>query len=301
MTKELSRKKTVLPNEASWLRWLAFIVVHIIIGTLISLPFEFLVYFEVPFITQSLGKLTETIRLLNQFFGLFIGAVICLRLIAKTTVRDFIYGVGGKGNSKQNLTVIGLYLLGMLLSVLPFIGNITVREFSASEYLISLLFVVAFTWMQTSWEEIIFRGIFIRFACKNNISCTTKAVVWGIISSLLFMAMHLSNPEVLTQSGFQFILSCLPYFLSGMGLYFANIYFKSLMPGLIIHWINNFLNFTLITSVVSAGGFPSLFVDNTPPTGLYYLITTVVCYIPLYVYIVINLLKKRKESKTLEN
>lgn len=291
----VEEKKRVAPNEASWLRWVAFVIVGYIIGTVIAVPFEVLVMLGPYFLMQGVvGELLEPIKLLNNFVGMFIGTLISLRLVAKTKVREFIYGVGGKGCKKQNLLVIGLYLLGMLISVLPFAGNFSLREVAVEKYLVSLLLVVLFTWMQTSWEEIIFRGVFIRFACKNNISNTKKAVVWGIISSLLFMLVHTANPEVLHQSGWQVVLACITYFLSGMGLYFADIYFKSLMPGLIVHWVNNFVTFAVFSSVVSAGGFPSLIVDNTPPTGLYYLVTTVLCYAPLYVYILVKELKKRK-------
>lgn len=291
-------KKRIAPNEASWLRWLACVVVGVILGGVFCVPFEVLVILQPAFLVQGyVGEMLETIRMLVAFAGYFIGTLISLRWVAKTPVKDFIYGVGGKSNRKQNLTVAGLYLLGMLLSMLISIGNIAVREMEAAKYLIALAFVVVFTWMQTSWEELVFRGVFIRHACKNNIACTKKAVIWGIISSLIFMAMHMGNPEVLSQSGFQVVLSCIPYFLSGMGLYFADIYFKSLMPGLIVHWINNFVTFILFSSVVTAGGLPSLLVDNTPPTGLYYLISTAICYVPLYVYIFAKVRKERKERK----
>lgn len=289
------KRKRVAPNEASWLRWIAFIIVGLLIGAVISMPLEILIMIGPYFLLQGVvGELLEPIRLFNNFVGMFIGTIISLRLVAKTTVREFIYGVGGKGCKKQNLLVLGLYLLGMVISALPFAGNFTLREVGATKYLVSLIVVILFTWMQTSWEEIVFRGVFIRFACKNNISNTKKAVVWGLISSIMFMLIHTSNPEVLNQSGLQVVLACLPYFLSGIGLYFADIYFKSLMPGLIIHWVNNFVSFTIFSSVVAVGGFPSLLVDNTPPTGLYYLVTTVLCYAPLYVYILVKELKKRK-------
>ncbi len=80
-------------------------------------------------------------------------------------------------------------------------------------------------------------------------------------------------------------------------MYFVDIYFKSLLPGLIIHWINNFVNISLYTGVVSAGGFPTIFVDHTEVTGLYYILGVLVAYAPVYVYILIDINRKRRVAK----
>lgn len=122
---------------------------------------------------------------------------------------------------------------------------------------------------------------------------SSRAVIIGIVSSVLFMVMHLTNPEVLTQSGAQVVLGSLCYFLTAMGMYFVNIYFHNLMPGLIIHWGNNFVAFTLVSSDVSVLPTPSLFVDTSEVTGFMMLLAVVIIYIPLYVYIAYKIIRKK--------
>lgn len=290
-----NEKTSIAPNEASLLRWIAFIFAGIGIGMAISLPGELLVAAKPAFMTQGIiGYMYDAIALFNSFAGLFIGTIIALRLVAKTTVRDFIYGVGGKGNKKQNILVMGLYLAGLLLTALISIGNIGIGDFATKKYFFGLIIVVLCTWMQTSWEELIFRGVFIRYACKNNITCSKKAVLCGVISSLIFMSLHFANPEVLAQDGFQVVLTGLAYFATGILLYFVDIYFKSLMPGLIIHWVNNLVGFSLLSAEVSAGGLPTIFVDHTEASGFYYIFGVLVAYAPVYVYILIDIIRKRR-------
>lgn len=292
------KNKLIAPNEASLIRWIACVFAGIGIGTAISLPVEILIAAKPAFMTQGvIGYMYDAIKLFNNFVGLFIGAVIALRVVAKTTLREFIYGVGGKGNKKQNIIVLGLYMVGLLLAALTSIGNVRLGEFPTKKYFFCLIIVVLFTWMQTSWEELIFRGVFIRYACKNNITCSKKAVLCGVISSLIFMSIHFANPEILAQDGLQVVLTGFAYFATGISLYFVDIYFKSLMPGLIIHWINNFVNFSLYTGVVSAGGLPTIFVDHTEATGVYYLLGLILAYAPVYVYILIDIIRKRRVAK----
>ena len=74
----------------------------------------------------------------------------------------------------------------------------------------------------------------------------------------------------------------------------ANIYYKSLVPGLLIHWLNNFVNFVLISGSITAGGSPSLFVDTSSTTGFKNMLACIIVYIPLYLYFAYQIYKKKK-------
>ena len=68
------------------------------------------------------------------------------------------------------------------------------------------------------------------------------------------------------------------------------------MPGIIIHWLNNFLLFTLISGQNSAVSLPTLLIDTTPDTAVWGLVTTVVAYVPVMAYVLIDAVRKKKAT-----
>ena len=228
--------------------------------------------------------------------ALFVGVVIGIKFIAKTSMKDFILGVGGKVNRKESLTVLGFYTLGFVLSYVLVAQNIRVRSVNAGEYAVLILLMVATTWMQTTVEELIFRGVFIRWACKNEVGFTKKAMIGAAISSVLFALMHAPNPEVTTQSGIRIFIGLVNYAIPGLLMYIADLYFGSLLPGILIHWVNNFLLSTVIASEVTVIPSPTPLLDTTPHNAELVLIGTLVVYAPLMVYIILDARKKKAAS-----
>ena len=112
------------------------------------------------------------------FFFLFLGTVIAIKWIAKTSLRDFLFKGSRKLKKKDCAIILSLYALGMLICYIPNIPNITLRGITPGSFVILFVFCSLFVWAQTSWEELIFRGIFIRYACKNDINMSKKAVFW---------------------------------------------------------------------------------------------------------------------------
>lgn len=283
-------KKLWEANECPKSKWVITAIVGLLIGMALSIPWELYKSFsEVPS-NNIIGLLNVTL----PFLGMFIGFIISLKIIAKTSLRDFIFGKGGKFNSKQSGLICILFIIGFVLSVLLSIGNIQPSGISMGEYIPFLLLSLVMVTVQIAWEEFFFRGIFIRFACKNNISMTKGAIISGIISSLLFMALHVANPEVYSVSGMQIVFAIASYFLSGACLYCADIYFRSLTPGLIMHWINNMVAFVILTTNGGAVQTTSLFIDNSSMNGYMIFLGVVLLYAPLFVYIA---LKKNKSKR----
>ena len=291
--------KKINPNEASLLRWTATIIIGYLLGTLLTLPWILLKIFYPNFLLNSpFGFMADFLDLMMNFVFLFLGTVIAIKWIAKTSLRDFILGEGGSVNKKDCLIVLLLYSVGFAIVLLTDISYISLRGLTAQEFLLLLLCGILLVWMQTSWEELIFRGIFIRYACKNDIKLSKKAVLFGIISSFLFMLIHITNPEVLSQSGFEVFGVLLTYAIPGFGFYFANIYFKNLLPGLLMHWLNNFTLFVFFSGPVTAGGSPSLFIYDAPisSSDIFY---TIFLYVPLYLYMGYQIWKQKKTSNTI--
>ena len=292
MKKEKKEKKYIAPNEASLGRWSAALAVGGIVGVLLSTPFSFMMQ------TASgsfMGISCYSISALLAFAAIFWGLVIGIKVVGKTSMKDFILGVGGSVNMKECLTILGLYAVGMVLNFLPDAKYIYVREgFNLGNFLVLLLVMLLLTWTQTSTEELIFRGMVIRWTCKNEVGFTKKAVIAGIVASFAFAVAHATNPEVTSQGGIRVIMAVLSYAIPGLMFHFANLQFGSLLPGLLIHWLNNFVLFTVIASEVTAMPVPTLLVNAGPHAAENMLLNTTLAYLPLAVYMV---LKARANKK----
>lgn len=290
MKKAAKEKKYIVPNECSVGRWIAVLIVGLLLGCILSIPlFPFMqnttdAFMGIPY-TELFGILA--------FAPMFWGMVIAVKVLGKTSLREFVLGIGGKVNKKECLTVFGLFAAGFLMPHLLILDKIHLRGTNPGEFGFLLLFMLLVTWMQTTWEELIFRGIVIRWVCGNKVGYTKKAVIAGIVSTLAFALAHAPNPEVTSQKGIQMLMVLSCYMIPGMVCYIADLHFGSLLPGIIIHWVNNFALFTLISSDVSALSFPSLLVDNSPSSAAWTVASTAMAYLPVLVYILLDLRRRR--------
>jgi membrane protease YdiL (CAAX protease family) len=150
--------------------------------------------------------------------------------------------------------------------------------------------------MQTTFEELVFRGIFLRWACKNKLGFTKKAMIAAVVSSVVFALFHTPNPEVTSQSGFDIFIAILTYFVPGFIMFIVDLYFGNMLPGIIIHFINNFLLFTVVSSDGNVVPVPTLLVDKTPNNVWWNLGSTFIAYIPVLMYILVDFIIKRKKA-----
>ena len=287
-------KRHIAPNECSMVRWIAVLVVGYFAATILSFPMAPFAENQVDtFMGIRYAELFGMLTCVPFFWCL----VFAIKVVGKTSLKNFVLGAGGKVNKKECLTILGLYVAGFFLSYLPVLGNIRLRSVNIGEFGFLVLFMLLVTWMQTSWEELIFRGLVIRWACKNDVRFTKKALIAAVVSSAAFALMHAGNPEVTSQSGIRIVIGVLNYTIPGLMLYLANLYFGSLLPGMLMHWINNFLLFTLIASEVTAMPVPTLLVDTTPYNAEWVLASELLIYLPIVVYMILDARKRRKIAK----
>lgn len=291
---EKKEKKIIVPNECSLGRWLLALGLGAVLSILLMIPVALLFALAPQLNAEGFcGIPGDLLMATLSFAALFWGVVIGLKVVAKTSLRDFVLGVGGRADRRECLTLLGLYVLGLVISQLPSIGSTELRGVNAGEYAVLFIFMLAILWMQTSCEELIFRGLFIRWACKNEIGFTRRAVIACLVSTLLFTVAHIPNVEVVSQSGLHTLLAILSYAVPGICLYIIDLYFKSLLPGIVIHWANNFLLSTVISGEVSSLSTQTLFVDRTEATGGFILLTTLICYVPVLIYMFLDHKKKK--------
>lgn len=286
------RKRKFEENECSVWRWVVTAIVGYAFGFVISNVMAFALVF--------LGLISnELIRALVVFSGLYVGLVIAIKLIAKTSIKNFVLGVNKKFSLKKSLNILGLYFLGemfmLLFSVLFDFKSIRYSGVSLGQYLISFVLCLAFLWMQTTWEELMFRGIVIRAVCKNEIKFSKKSVIAGIVSSLIFMALHFFNPEFTSQKTVLMMLfSALMYFYFGFFAYILDLYEGSILPGILVHWVNNFYYFTIFRDEVSVLKTATIFVKYGETTGIVHFAREIIVWLPLIVFYVVRFLKNKK-------
>ena len=286
-------KLQITPNECSTGRWIAVLAVALTVGFVLGSPLStFMSNREDFFMGVAYADLFGVLF----FVPLFVGMVLALKLLGKTSLKEFILGVGGKVNKKECLLVFGLFAGGFVLPHLLILNNIHLRGVDVGEYGFLVLFMLLTAWMQTTWEELLFRGLFLRWACKNKVGYTKKAMLAAVLSSVVFALSHVTNPEVTSQSGIDMLLAVLAYTIPGFVCFLADLHFGSLLPGIIIHWINNFVLFTVISSEVSVVSVPTLLADSTPNSAAWSLGSTALAYLPVLVYILLDIRKKRKAA-----
>jgi len=298
---ENKKSKNIKENEASALRWIVAIVVGYLLGTLIGfIPIGVLFIMQSSVPALSVGgswhAFSSYISLIINFACMFIGTVISIKLIAKTSFKSYVMGADHttKVNVKNELLPITcLYVLGLIVAtVLPNIKNISLNNLTIGQVVFVIFFTLAFAWMQTSWEELVFRGIPLRITCHNDIRFNKKSVIGCIISSLLFMAVHITNPEVQTLSGIDMIFMILAYLVPGVLLYVIDVMCGNLLPGLIIHFVNNFFAFVIVSAEVSVVESTSIWIDYSKQSGFTSMITVILAYVPVLIYLIVTKSKK---------
>jgi membrane protease YdiL (CAAX protease family) len=286
-------KKYIAPNEASLGRWIGALVV----GTLIGFAIAFVVALIFSGrIDNILGIELSRITLMLNFTPMFIGLVIAIKLVGKTSLKDFILGVGGKLNRKECLIVLVLSLISFFMGLLTELGHIHMSGISFGTFAASVLIMLAVIWMQTTYEELIFRGIFLRWIAKNDIGFNKKSILAAVVSSVLFALSHITNVEVTSLHGLEQIAMVCAYAIPGMAFFLMSMYFGNLMPGIIMHWVNNFMLATLISGEVATIAMPTLLVTTTEHNGYMVLLSTLMTKIPFVAYILWDIRKKKKAA-----
>lgn len=293
----MKNKKAIVPNECSLKRWICTALVALLLGVVFSIPAEALFVSKPELLDVSfMGIPIMVIYLVASFSFLFLGAVAAIKWVAKTPLKDFILGYGGKLDKREVGIFIALHLTGIAISLLLSLPNIHLRGTETGTLLALILIILVFTWMQTTWEELVFRGIFLRWACKNNIGYTRKAIFAMFLSSAIFGLVHASNPEISSMSGIELLLGIICYILPGLVFFWADIQFKSLVPGIILHWVNNFIAFTVVAAEVSAVPVPTLLVDKSEATAPMLFFATLLVLLPTMLYTLYNMIKSRKQQ-----
>ncbi len=288
-------KKTWDENEAPILRWILTIILSISTGGLLG-AFLNKAVGRLPFLQDGhfLGPERDLLSGIASFAAIYLSFWFFLRVLCKTSLRAFFFGKGRKADKAAMLVSGLLYLAGLFIAQLLRPGNIKYDHQSISIVLVNALLCLCFLWLQTTVEEIYFRGLFMRIPYKNNVPALPKGLIVAAISSLLFMSGHLANPEVTSRSGLTLILMASSYFLTGFMMFLSNLLVGGMEPGMAIHFVNNFFCFVFIRAEVTALMTPAMFVDYTQSdVAVLELLTLLIAYTPVMIYLIVRYRKRR--------
>ena len=202
--------------------------------------------------------------ILLTFPGALVAPYLGQKLIHKRTIRSLHTAASnirwGRGLQAFFVTWI---VLGTFTAVLHFTGISTIRSnFGAEQFISYSLVCLLFLPLQSGTEEIIFRGYLnqgVNHLLKNKWVTFT-------ITSILFMAMHLANPEALAgkESG-MLTLTMSSYFIFGFIACLMVWMDDGLESAIGFHAANNTFAGIFVNYEGSVIPTPSLFMATTNP------------------------------------
>lgn len=184
--------------------------------------------------SYGISRNVNLVLMLLSYVACFWGFALLVKPLHKRTMRETI---NGRNYIRWQRIKMGI-LVWTGLSVISFaIGYLTspenyVWQFDVKKFVPLLLIVLFILPMQTSFEEVFFRGYL-----AQGVARLTKSR-WAvlIILSVAFGAMHLANPEI---SEYGVLLSLPQYIIMGGLLGLVTILDDGLELALGIHFANN--------------------------------------------------------------
>lgn len=192
-----------------------------------------------------------------SIYCMLMGVFIAVKWIHK---RPFGTLINYNARIKWSRFWIGFLVFGTLISMgtaVDYIMNPETYTLSidSSKFWITLPLILIMTPLQTTTEELVFRGYVIQsFGLKIK-----NGLILSLISGVLFTLPHLANPEIYASNKlgvFSTICMILNYFVIGMVLAMITIRTNSLEAAMGAHAVNNLFCFLLV-------GYP----DTALPTN----------------------------------
>lgn len=294
-----AEKPTWAPNEAPAGRWIAFFVVGLVAMSCAQGVFQ-----VVQKYWRMEGNWAWLPDLLCPLLGFvltyFLLALLCKK-ICKTSVRDLLLNSTGTFDKKLCLKMCAAIVVGTALQALVVntffpdpTATMEINPIGAVPIVVNLVICLALLWMQTTSEEILFRCPFLRAGGGDKLEPGKKALLWALISCVIFMLIHASNPEVTTQGdALAVVITLGGYLVAAVGMYVADVVYRTPLAGCAIHWMNNFINIAIFCQAGTAVESGSIFWITGAINGTASFVGTICLFLPVVVLMVVD---TRKQS-----
>ncbi|WP_338778702.1 CPBP family intramembrane glutamic endopeptidase [Metabacillus sp. FJAT-52054] len=223
----------------------------------------------------GLSPFIDFVLLHATYLFWLLGLYIAIRFIHKRTLRSLIthrerldWGRIGWGFG----IFIGIYLILNVADWLLFKDGLALNnETSPSQFLILLGLVLVFTPIQTTVEELFFRGFLVQWLGKG----LRHPILIALIIALVFGSLHFANPEM----GRSALLVGLEYIVAGFMLTFIALKTGTAELSIGAHAANNIFLFLFISDELSVGGkLPAVFSVSGDVDPVSSLIGTVIIF-----------------------
>ncbi len=272
------------------LRWIfgSFVILFFwqIIGTLIALPFLFWAGFAktgdigsaILSGAQMEGDPFWTYVGVNlSFLGLWLGLWLVVRFMHARGMRTLVTPAA-KINLRRIAQGFGVwFVLIALFQILEFIiyperAHFT---FEPTRWLIFVPFILVLTPLQTTAEELLFRGYWLQGTGR----LVRNVIALAAINGILFALPHMLNPEVVNNPE-QTWLMFLNYFITGAAFAFYTLQDQRLELALGAHAANNMFGALFVNYTDSPLTTPAVFTNTTldPLFGLVTLTASMVVF-----------------------
>jgi membrane protease YdiL (CAAX protease family) len=205
-----------------------------------------------------MGKNRLFLWMMLPFSFIFVTLLICLTKIHQLPFLK-IFTSRDKFDWKRFFVSFSLWsLMVVAVTALELMLNADFEIiFNAQKFMTLFFLSIILLPIQTSAEELIFRGYVLQGVNKR----TGNAILSVIISGLMFGMMHISNPEI-AKMGYHILIY---YVAVGIVLGFIVYFDSGLELTLGFHAANNLITALLITSDWQAFQTDAIIKDNNPP------------------------------------
>lgn len=245
------------------------------------------------FLTRYIGTLPIYILTNLTIFCMLLGLVIGVKFIHYRSITSLITT---RPKMQWSRFWTGFAVYGILILIGSAVDYFMSPEtysfsFDASKFWLALPFILIMTPIQTTTEELVFRGYLIQsFGLKVR-----NAMLLSLISGVLFTLPHLANPEVYASNKLGVISSVcmiLNYFVVGASFALITIKTNSLEIAMGAHAVNNLICALLLGYPDSALATNTVFMTSSfePVSGL----VSVIVVSVLFYYISAFLARKNR-------
>lgn len=221
--------------------------------------------------------------LLSFLFGMFVFAFIGLAFaVKKLHKKPFTSVITAYERIRWSRVIFSFLVWAILIVISTLIGYFTSKEevsiqFNPVNFFILVGIAVILLPIQTSTEEILFRG----YLVQGLSHIFKNGIVPLIITSLLFGLVHMSNPEAKTYGW----MTMLPYYtLFGFFLGTLTLIDEGLELALGIHCANNLISSLLVTSPNSVLKTDAIFVVKEENPGAEFIIWIIMAGITFIIF-----------------
>ena len=242
---------------------------------------------------RILGPITYFLVLGVSFFLLMASVLIVVRFVHARPMHSVITGAQ---TINWKRCAVGFLLWMLLIAAGSFIeyifwpGTFSIR-FDAGSFFPFLLIALIIIPIQTSSEELFFRGYLVQAASLIG----RNPFFLALFSGLLFMLPHMANPEVRVNP----ILVLLSYFVLGVFLTWISVKDGTIELALGIHAANNLFAGLFVTFPDSVLSTPAIFYTThfDPFSGL---ISQLVVCIAFYL-VIFKVFRRQAENNLVES